>query len=180
MLNYYVIIAKSFTVIDIAKDFIALMVISDFDNFFYEEHSKSQSAKKVVTEKDDAYQELFKVSVTTSRDAYELSGNPDFNKFEPLAASVWIEKVWSEIETIDGEREDYRLLKPDHIKITKRTCLNRVLFKVYQFLRFLYVGFWFYFSPFFFSTIQFILPFYVLQRDGKLPEEPEEEPECPA
>ena len=156
------------------------MVISEFDNFFYEEHSKSQSAKKVVTEKDEAFQDLFRVSVTTSRDAYELPNNPEFNKFEPLPASIWIEKVWSEMETIDGDKEDYQLLKPKHIKIKERTWGNAILFKIYQLLRFAYVGFWFYFSPFFFSTAQFILPLYVLQRDGKLPEEPPEEPECPA
>ena len=81
------------------------MVISDFDNFFYEEHSKSQVAKKIVTEKDEAYKDLFKVSVTTSRDAFADPDNPDFNKFEPLAASIWIEKVWNEFdtETIDGD-----------------------------------------------------------------------------
>ena len=66
LLNYYVIIAQSFTVLEIAKDFIALMVISEFDNFFYEEHSKDQVAKKLILEKDDIYGELFKVQTTTS------------------------------------------------------------------------------------------------------------------
>ena len=70
ILNYYVIIAKSYTVIDIAKDFIALMVISDFDNFFYDEHSKNEHSKKFIIEKDDTFAELFNVQTTTSRDAY--------------------------------------------------------------------------------------------------------------
>jgi hypothetical protein len=48
-LNYIVIIVMSETVIDIAKDFTALMVISEFDNFFYEEHnSASEISKKIV------------------------------------------------------------------------------------------------------------------------------------
>jgi len=48
-LNYIVIIAMSETVVDIAKDFLALMVISEFDNFFYAEHnSASEISKKII------------------------------------------------------------------------------------------------------------------------------------
>ena len=47
--NYIVIIAMSETVIEIAMDFIALMVISNFDDFFYEEHnSASEISKKII------------------------------------------------------------------------------------------------------------------------------------
>ena len=44
-LNYYIIIALSNTIIDVAKDFLALMVISDFDNMLYLEHSKDEFSK---------------------------------------------------------------------------------------------------------------------------------------
>ena len=67
LLNYYVIIAVSTTVIDIAKDFIALMVISAFDNFFYEEYSDIEISKKLIIEKDDLYETLFTIQTTTSR-----------------------------------------------------------------------------------------------------------------
>ena len=44
-LNYYIIIALSNEIIDVAKDFIALMIISDFDNMLYLEHSKDEFSK---------------------------------------------------------------------------------------------------------------------------------------
>ena len=44
-LNYYIIIALSNEIIDVAKDFLALMVISDFDNMLYLEHSKDEFSK---------------------------------------------------------------------------------------------------------------------------------------
>ena len=51
-------------------DFLALMVISDFDNFFYAEHSSSSEiSKKIVGMKDDLYAEMFKIQTSTSRDA---------------------------------------------------------------------------------------------------------------
>ena len=92
LLNYYVIIAQSFSVLDIAKDFIALMVISEFDNFFYEEHSKDQVAKKIILEKDDTYAKLFYVQTTTSSEAYSTK-DKDFNKFVPYKSSEWVDKV---------------------------------------------------------------------------------------
>lgn len=61
ILNYYVIIAKSFDAIDIAKDFIALMVISEFDNIFYEEYSEYNIAKQFIMEKDDTFVEMFRI-----------------------------------------------------------------------------------------------------------------------
>lgn len=97
LLNYYVIIAQSFTVLDIAKDFIALMVISEFDNFFYEEHSKDQVAKKIILEKDDTFVELFNVQTTTSSVAYALEHDRSFNKFIPYESSEWVDKIQEEI-----------------------------------------------------------------------------------
>ena len=158
LLNYYVIIFVSHTVIDIAKDFIALMIISEFDNIFYEEHSDREISKKIILEKDDLYVEMFTIQTTTSKDAYAVDDNENFNKFKPLASSLWIEKFMKSI----GNRP---VSRPRSIHITQRTPGNRVLYRlVYQPLRFAYVSFWFYFSPFFLITVQFILPLYVLQR----------------
>lgn len=47
-LNYYVIIAKSSTVIDVTKDFLAMMIIADFDNFVFVEHSGESILKQIV------------------------------------------------------------------------------------------------------------------------------------
>ena len=174
ILNYYVIIAQSFTVLDIAKDFIALMVISEFDNFFYEEHSNDQVAKKIILEKDDTFVKLFNVQTTSSSVAYTLENDRSFNKFIPYDSSEWVDKIQEEIG-------GFRSVKPRFIKISNRSCRNATLYWcIYKPLRFLYVGFWFYFSPFFMISIQFILPLYVLQRDGVLPSAPAEDAECPA
>lgn len=50
LLNYFVIIAGSEEVIDVAKDFVAMMVISEFDNFLYFEYSEHEFSKKIVAE----------------------------------------------------------------------------------------------------------------------------------
>ena len=51
-------------------DFLALMVIADFDNFFYAEHSSaSEISKKIVELKDDEYGDMFTIQMSSSRDA---------------------------------------------------------------------------------------------------------------
>ena len=60
---------------------------------------------------------------------------------------------------------------PEYIGVNPKCCsLQYCLYKLYRFLRLLYVAFWYYFSPFFFTSFQFILPLYVIYRDGKLPD----------
>ena len=69
------------------------MVISEFDNFFYEEHSDDQVAKKLILGKDETYEELFNVQTTTSTVAEKIEGDEEFNKFVPYASSKWINKI---------------------------------------------------------------------------------------
>ena len=45
LLNYYVILVGSLSVIEIAMDFLAMKVISEFDDFFYEEYPNDEIAK---------------------------------------------------------------------------------------------------------------------------------------
>ena len=72
------------------------MVISEFDNFFYEEHSKNQIAKKIILEKDDTFVKLFNVQTTTSSQAIRLENDLMFNKFVPYKSSEWVDKVQEE------------------------------------------------------------------------------------
>ena len=69
------------------------MVISEFDNFFYEEHSKEQVAKNIILEKDDTFAKLFNVQTTTSTVAYSLPDDRNFNKFIPYESSEWVDKI---------------------------------------------------------------------------------------
>lgn len=66
LVSYYVIIAKSNTVIDIAKDFLAMKVISEFDNYLYLEHTKVNPSKLFVESHSAEYRQLFLVQQTTS------------------------------------------------------------------------------------------------------------------
>ena len=62
----YIVILVSGTVIDVAKDFTALMIIAKFDDIF--SHGiKDEKAKKICTE--SMYENIFKIETTTSIDA---------------------------------------------------------------------------------------------------------------
>ena len=93
MLNYLVIVISEST-IDVAKDFLAMMIISDFDNYFFEEHHSHELSKNIILNKDDKYFDLFTVMRTTSRDCYRLEEDDEnymkFNVFKPLRATKWL------------------------------------------------------------------------------------------
>jgi len=63
----YLVITISTNVIDIAKDFTALMVIADFDDIFGSQSTKSK-AREIIEDYGDS---LFAVETTTS---YKASG----------------------------------------------------------------------------------------------------------
>lgn len=64
LINYAVITIES-TVIDVTKDFIALYIVAEFDNFF--SFGSDELCRKVLTDKE--YESIFLVQVTTSHDA---------------------------------------------------------------------------------------------------------------
>ena len=68
----YLVITISTNVIDIAKDFTALMIIAEFDDIFGNTSIESE-AKKILTEAD--YEDLRKVETTTSLRASHPSMN---------------------------------------------------------------------------------------------------------
>lgn len=216
LLNYIVITARAQTVIDVVIDFLALVVISNFDNFFYAEHSStSEISKKIVEMKDAEYESMFKIQMSTSRDAqpYPQKSVEDFvlepwnlkdadarkaaaeeynreaaeyNRFIPLKSTAWITSVqkWANEHDLHNDSKEWKELvrpilmqagtrhePPEYIGVKPRCCtLQYFLQKVYQLLRLFYVAFWYYFSPFFFTSFQFVLPLIVLYRDGKLPD----------
>ena len=62
----YMVITISESVIDIAKDFTALMIIADFDNIF---GSLGGKEKAIDIINDSTYDQMFTIEVTTSKDA---------------------------------------------------------------------------------------------------------------
>ena len=67
IINYFVI-AVSGTVIDVAKDFTALLIIADFDDIFGE-NIEDEKSREVCQGQDDKYAGLFVIQSTTSKDA---------------------------------------------------------------------------------------------------------------
>lgn len=61
LLNYYVIIMGSPEVIDISKDFLAMMIISDFDDFFFSEYKHVHIAKRIVMQQDDTFEGMLAI-----------------------------------------------------------------------------------------------------------------------
>ena len=55
LLNYYVILVGSLSVIEIAMDFLAMKVISEFDDFFYEEYPNDEIAKQILDQYIDSH-----------------------------------------------------------------------------------------------------------------------------
>jgi len=85
------------------------------------------------------------------------------NKFTPLRSTLWLNEIVH-------EEESAKLRHPEYIGVVHKCCTgNWWLYKIYSASRFFYVTFWFYFSPFFFSTLQFIIPLIVLYKNGVLP-----------
>ena len=68
----YLVITVSDTVLDIAKDFTALMIISYFDDIFGALEGGNELAKDVIN--DLEYEKIFTIETTTSKDALD-SGN---------------------------------------------------------------------------------------------------------
>jgi len=64
----YLVITISDTVIDVAKDFTALIIIADFDNIFANA-SGSDKAADIAAETKGVYAQCFMVETTTSKDA---------------------------------------------------------------------------------------------------------------
>ena len=63
----YLVIMISTDVLEIAKDFTALMVISDFDDIFGTFEGRNEIAKQILSDPD--YEKLFTIETTTSNNA---------------------------------------------------------------------------------------------------------------
>ena len=58
LLNYYVIIVVSQDIIDVVKDFLAMMIIAHFDNILFLEYPEENVLKKIVKQHTD-FSDLF-------------------------------------------------------------------------------------------------------------------------
>jgi len=126
-------------------DFMALVIISQFGNFFYQAANETEF-KDIITQRD--FQNFLTVQTTTSTVGahYEIEGN----KIELQQC----EKEWREhAEKNKGKEDEITALAaqiPTYIRVDfrSRTRCNKLLYLLYKLFRIFYVTFWFYFMPF--------------------------------
>ena len=96
-INYFIIIFSA-DIIEMVKDFLAIKVISELDDYFFFEHRQDEVAKQLIINPD--YEGIYKIETTTSRDARSKkkdgSGN---NAFEQNSDVKWVQKTFG-----DGRR----------------------------------------------------------------------------
>lgn len=68
-----------------AKEFLAMMIIAEFDNIFFLEYPDSNLLKSIILQHNQKKYSLFKIRTTTSKDCYlsEQLGS-ELNKLKPL------------------------------------------------------------------------------------------------
>jgi hypothetical protein len=105
-----------------------MLVISDFDNYFYAVRNPDILNELI---NDERYASLFTWETTTSDDA--CAKIPE-NELKP-------EKVLMQHETH---------MRPKYIKVkfSDRSCSNKFFYFVYKTLQLLYTSFYYYFMPF--------------------------------
>ena len=73
IVNYFVITISD-NVLDIAKDFTALLIIGEFDDFLSMKTESYASTPDIAHDclSEDYYESIFKIETTSSVDAYKL------------------------------------------------------------------------------------------------------------
>lgn len=156
IISYFVIILSAST-IAIVKDFLALFVIAQMQNFLFNEFSYDRELMKQIVIDEDK-QGMLEIKRTSSKNAsliVDEEGNaPTVNDFEVDQATKWIN--WMRTHGTG------RLPKatPNGIKIgfwEREMFIEMPLLLLYRVLRIFYVSIWFYFSHFLAMSLQFIL-----------------------
>ena len=145
------VIVSSETVLDVIKDFLALLVISDIDNFFFGEQTPGL-VKTIVTDQNlDRNTEIFNKNATTSElatyedEAYRRGDQ----EYELPEADQWV------IDNLAGlEKQKAIKNKPVSIRIRwqDRPLANKMLYVLYKVLRKIFMVVLFYFVPFLFAA----------------------------
>jgi len=158
VVNLVVLITNN-SVQDIIMNFLALVVISEFDNFFLTTEKDAFIAKAL---KDGEFQrtadgepcqldEIFKIQVTTSKSA-----------MVPLEQNMLRPKVAGEDGAAEETQRKVLEGEPTYIYVDfyeNRTCMNGVARVMYLFLRAWYVSCFFYFAPF----ISILISYYFVE-----------------
>ena len=135
--NIYIVLANGETQFDIIADFIIMLVIADFDTYFYNVR-RADKITEMLT--DPKFADLFTWEVSTSWDAKAKIKENELKE-----------------EKILMMHEMHGRPKYVHLRFKQRTCLNAFLYIVYKFFNLLYTAFFYYFMPFISSFLLFVL-----------------------
>lgn len=127
--NVYILLANGLTQFDIVSNFIIMLIIAEFDNYFYSVRDNEDGIKSMITE--SLYDSIFTWETTTSPDA--CAKIPE-NELKP-------EKI-----LLASEKD----MRPQYIKMEfgDRTCFNKFLFIAYKLCQIFYNSIFYYFIPF--------------------------------
>ena len=150
IVNYFVITISD-NVLDLAKDFTALIVIGEFDDFMSKAIDTYANQDEIALEcvDDAAYDDLLMIDVTTSTSA-KNQGEVKLGK-DPI------------LDKINKRRKKSKkpeIIRPKTIRLKffDRPVYSMAEFVIYKILRVFYVAIWFYFFPFVVLCVMYIYP----------------------
>jgi len=167
----YIALLTNTSHLDIVMNFMALVVIADFDDFFYGALADGEY-KKVITNSDGTYDEFLSLQMTTSF----LARNPTKKNYIERQEVEKIEKIGFPEEDLDAENpRDTAEYEVDGIKrqhryhdyipkyiyqsFWNRRWDNKLLYGIYWLFRTTVVSFWYYLVPFVALMASFLVPF---------------------
>ena len=173
------------TIMDIIMNFLALVIIADFDDYFFLTVAHEPLSKLIADGELETHKEgqtinleaLLKTQVTSSDGArFRLDENMLRPETKKDALNVIMEDLTGEDappgdKKVEEEEEDENELRqmegePDYIYIdyrTGRTCGNKVARGVYVFLRMFFASIWFYFIPFVSIYLSYAIPYRFIE-----------------
>ena len=154
----YIALITNLTHLDIVMNFLALAVIADFDDFFYNALFDNQF-KRVITD-GDTYKKFLEVQTTTSIEArYNVIGNR-LERQEVENVYGGENNLFPEYDR-DNKKHSLATHIPKHIYIRfwqDRLWYNKIAIVVYKIMRIIIVSLWFYFIPFVAMIASFVIP----------------------
>lgn len=153
-------ILYSTDVMSVVMNFLALVVISDFDDFFYS-GLRNESWKDFLT--GETYTELLMITRTTSYRAKEES---ELHRITETAIQTKNPTLYAQLKE-SGEIPDFI-----YQNFWTRKIINQLFFIGYRILRLIYVSVWFYFLPFTILFGSYYVPYWLqVYNENKMAEE---------
>lgn len=137
----FIMILTTQTYLDVVMNFMALLIISEFDDSFYSALGKTPV--KEIIETPENYEDLYKITRTSCRFASATDENK--NEDDTVPASM--------------EKNDYF-----GITFVSRGPVRMALRLIYKVFRVLLISLWFYFMPFVAMLGSYLVPYFIRTR----------------